>query len=153
MDIRNSIKIGLITSAAVLVIKTLNTLLVYRYFGFDKYLAVVAAAFFLVGYVIASRKSTSTGLSPALVLAKNEKDGERIIDQLREIRYSLTNREMAIFRYISSGYTNKEIAFELNVEVSTVKSHINHLFSKIDCKNRREAIEKWDEMAKLEIFS
>lgn len=152
-DMSRIIRIGLITSAAILTIKTLNILLVYHYFNFDKYLAAVAVAFFLAGYFFSSKKEPGNHFSPALLFPKNGLEEEVPFNQLRQIRYSLTNRELTIFRFIASGCTNKEIAHKLNVEVSTVKTHINHLFSKINCKNRKEAVEKWDEMTKCEILS
>ena len=47
-------KIGVITSAAILVIKFLSTLLVYQFFTFDMYLALAAIAFLLTGYFLSS---------------------------------------------------------------------------------------------------
>jgi FixJ family two-component response regulator len=33
---------------------------------------------------------------------------------------------------IQSGKSNKEISNELNIEISTVKSHVNNLYSKLE---------------------
>jgi len=41
---------------------------------------------------------------------------------------------------IAAGLSNKEIAEQLVVEVSTVKKHINHLFGKLDVDSRTRAI-------------
>ncbi len=54
----------------------------------------------------------------------------------------MTPQELRILDLIKNGKTNKEIAGELFIEVSTVKSHINKLYAKLKVKNRREAIEK-----------
>ena len=52
----------------------------------------------------------------------------------------LTAQEVKILKLIQSGKSNKEIAGELFIEVSTVKSHINKLYSKLGVKNRASAI-------------
>jgi len=51
----------------------------------------------------------------------------------------LTSQEIKILQFIQQGKSNKEIAAELFIELSTVKSHINKLYSKLKVKNRREA--------------
>lgn len=56
--------------------------------------------------------------------------------------YHFTNQEQKILSLIEIGKTNKEIANELFIEVSTVKSHINKLYAKLDVKNRKSAIAK-----------
>jgi len=53
----------------------------------------------------------------------------------------LTSQEVKILQLIQQGKSNKEIASELFIELSTVKSHINKLYSKLNIKNRKEAME------------
>ena len=55
-------------------------------------------------------------------------------------RERLTKKELEILTCIQSGKSNKEIASELIVEVSTVKSHINKIYSKLEVSNRSELI-------------
>jgi LuxR family maltose regulon positive regulatory protein len=52
----------------------------------------------------------------------------------------LSEREMEVLRLVAGGLSNREIADALVVAVSTVKSHINHIYGKLDVKNRVEAI-------------
>ena len=56
--------------------------------------------------------------------------------------YHFTNQEQKILSLIEMGKTNKEIANELFIEVSTVKSHINKLYAKLQVTNRKAAIAK-----------
>jgi len=56
--------------------------------------------------------------------------------------YQFTPQEIKILHLIKSGKSNKEIASELFVELSTVKSHINRIYAKFKVKNRQEAIKK-----------
>jgi DNA-binding NarL/FixJ family response regulator len=53
---------------------------------------------------------------------------------------NLTPREADILRAIAAGLTNTDIARELYISEATVKSHINHLFRKIDVRNRAQAV-------------
>jgi LuxR family maltose regulon positive regulatory protein len=52
----------------------------------------------------------------------------------------LSERELAILRLIATGRSNQEIAELLVVAVSTVKSHINNLYSKLGTNRRTQAI-------------
>ena len=52
----------------------------------------------------------------------------------------MTEREMEVLRLMAAGLSNREIANELVVAVSTVKSHLNHIYGKLDAKNRVQAI-------------
>ncbi|MDE3132764.1 MAG: response regulator transcription factor [Acidobacteriota bacterium] len=52
----------------------------------------------------------------------------------------LTPREAEVLSLIARGLSNREIAGELYVSEATVKTHINHLFSKIDARDRAQAV-------------
>jgi ATP/maltotriose-dependent transcriptional regulator MalT len=61
----------------------------------------------------------------------------------------LTEREMEVLRFIAEGLSNHDIAVQLFVGVSTVKTHINHLFSKLCVKNRTQAVARARELSLL----
>jgi DNA-binding NarL/FixJ family response regulator len=52
----------------------------------------------------------------------------------------LTSREREVLALIGRGCTNDEIARQLVVSPLTVKTHVNHIFSKLDLRNRAAAI-------------
>jgi DNA-binding NarL/FixJ family response regulator len=52
----------------------------------------------------------------------------------------LTPREAEVLALIARGMSNREIATELFVSEATVKTHINHVFSKIDARDRAQAV-------------
>ena len=51
---------------------------------------------------------------------------------------SLTEREMTVFYYIVKGFSNGEIAQELNISYHTAKSHVSAIYRKLSAKNRAE---------------
>jgi len=54
----------------------------------------------------------------------------------------LTLKEREILSLIKAGKANKEIASELFIGVSTVKSHINKIYSKLEVHSRKEVVSK-----------
>jgi DNA-binding CsgD family transcriptional regulator len=52
----------------------------------------------------------------------------------------LTEKERTIWKGLAAGKTNKEIAADLFIELSTVKTHINNLYKRLGVSNRKEAI-------------
>ena len=58
----------------------------------------------------------------------------------------LSQREMEILQMMSLGYRNKEIAEKAFISLSTVKTHINHIFQKLGVKTRVQAISRAQEM-------
>ncbi len=53
---------------------------------------------------------------------------------------TLSERELEVLRLIAEGCSNQDIANRLYVGVSTVKKHINHIYDKLDAKNRTQAV-------------
>lgn len=60
--------------------------------------------------------------------------------------HDLTRREMEIGALMAAGYSNKQIAEELIVEVSTVASHLFNLYGKLDAHSRIEAARRFKEV-------
>ena len=56
--------------------------------------------------------------------------------------YHLTPKEQKIIELMSKGYLYKEIAFELNNTVNTIKQHIRHIYEKLHVQNKAEAINR-----------
>jgi ATP/maltotriose-dependent transcriptional regulator MalT len=54
----------------------------------------------------------------------------------------LSKREMEILNLLAQGYSNQEIAATLFISLSTVKTHNQNLFEKLDVKRRIQAVEK-----------
>ena len=79
---------------------------------------LLGTAFFILGYL------TRSGL-----LKLKEKNNNVIKD--------LTNQERKIILLVKEGKSNKEISEELSIGLSTVKSHVYNIYSKLDIKTRK----------------
>ncbi len=59
----------------------------------------------------------------------------------------LSERELDVLRLIVAGHSNREIARELVIAVSTVKSHVNTIYAKLGVSRRAQAIARAHELA------
>lgn len=54
----------------------------------------------------------------------------------------ISPREKEVLELLSKGFLYKEIADKLNISMSTVKRHLNHVYQKLQVQNKTEAINK-----------
>ena len=52
----------------------------------------------------------------------------------------LSVRELEVLRLLVAGASNKSVAAQLGLSENTVKSHISHIFSKLNVQSRAEAV-------------
>jgi len=103
-------------------------------------IAGIALLFLVIG-IFLSKKS--------LYKKKNQEPSNQI-DQDKVLALGLSKREYEILIKISEGYSNKEIAEQLFVSESTVKTHVSNLFSKLDVKRRTQAVQRAKEINIIE---
>ena len=73
--------------------------------------------------------------------SKKEDCGKKTnLEQLE--KGNLSKQEMKVIELIARGYKNIEIAEKLFISQNTVKTHIKNIYSKLDVKNRVEALQK-----------
>ncbi|MCA2185671.1 response regulator [Nonomuraea cavernae] len=125
----------------------------------DPLRVVIVTTFDLDEYVYGALRSGATGFllkdsGPALLIeaVKAAADGEalvspsvtvRLLRQLVQPRRSavsadtsLTDRELDVVRLVARGRTNQEVAAELFVSLSTVKTHLGSITAKLGVRNR-----------------
>ena len=64
----------------------------------------------------------------------------------RPLLEPLTERELAVLRFLPTMMSNGEIASEMFVSVNTVKTHLKHVYRKLDVTDRREAVRRGREL-------
>ena len=63
---------------------------------------------------------------------------EADIEAVRKIA-SLTPQQQKVLTLISKGFLNKQIAYELDVKETTIKTHVSEIFRKLGIYNRTQA--------------
>jgi len=94
---------------------------------------LITASLFLVAIYFRINEKKFLSLSRQIKdLSKDESAAlSTLIDEL-------TERQREVYDLIISGKTNKEIMTELFIEQSTLKTHVNQIYKKLNIKNRRE---------------
>jgi DNA-binding CsgD family transcriptional regulator len=96
------------------------------------FLMVVISVFLFVLYIQISKRKIGHLTNQIKEQSKgNSEDFSALLAEL-------TTRQKEVYELIISGKTNKEIMSELFIEQSTLKTHVNHIYKKLDIKNRNE---------------
>jgi len=84
--------------------------------------------------VRAIRQAASGGLVLAPEIS------ERVVQVMRAPRVRLTDREREVLALLDTGASNREIAKTLFVTEATVKTHLVHVFEKLEVNDRTRAV-------------
>jgi LuxR family maltose regulon positive regulatory protein len=76
-------------------------------------------------------------------------DGRAHDRPARQPSEPLSDRELTILRFLPTMMSNQEIADELFVSVNTLKTHLKHIYRKLDVASRRDAVERGRDMELL----
>ena len=80
-------------------------------------------------------------LAPSVTRRLIKEFADRGGDEAVDIRLdSLTEREQEVLTLVAQGLSNAEIASELVVEESTVKTHVRHVLQKLGLRDRVQAV-------------
>lgn len=102
--------------------------------GAISYLLKDVSAEELVRAIRAAHTGRST-LSPAAAQTLIHSTTQRAA-----LGHDLTKRERAVLALMVAGLSNTEIAAELGVSPSTIKSHVSHILAKLGVSSRTEAV-------------
>lgn len=75
---------------------------------------------------------------PQSVLAGGRRSTDRFMGGLYAYWKSLSAREQDVTILVCRGLSDAEIASQLNLSVSTAKSYLQHVFRKVQVRNRRQ---------------
>ncbi len=68
----------------------------------------------------------------------NSLDCQDDVEAIRKLA-TLTPQQQRVLALIARGFLNKQIAYELDVKETTVKTHVSEIFRKLDIYNRTQA--------------
>ncbi|OJW81732.1 MAG: helix-turn-helix transcriptional regulator [Bacteroidetes bacterium 46-16] len=111
--------------------------------SFEVYIGFIALIFTALGIWLALKLSKPK--IETVVIEKEvyvNRNGDFVLNTSLVSRLELSKREMEILGLLAQGHSNQEIAAKLFVSLSTVKTHIQNIFSKLDVKRRMQAVEK-----------
>ena len=111
--------------------------------SFEIYIGFIAVIFTTLGIWLALKlskpKIETVVVEKEVYVQRNE---NFVLDTSLVAQLELSKRELEILNLLAQGHSNQEIAAKLFVSLSTVKTHIQNLFEKLDVKRRIQAIEK-----------
>lgn len=91
-------------------------------------IVVIALVFFFIGMYLNKKKLQQPHISSEI----NQKNLENL---------DLSKREYEVLQAIALGLSNKEIADQLFVSESTIKTHVSNVLAKLNAKRRTQAIQ------------
>ena len=58
----------------------------------------------------------------------------------------LSQRELEVLRLVADGLSNQQIARKLSISLNTAKTHVAHVFGKLNAKDRLQAVKRAREL-------
>ena len=111
--------------------------------SFEIYIGFIAIIFTALGIWLALKlskpKIETVVIEKEVYVSRNE---NFILDTSLISQLELSKRELEILSLLAQGHSNQEIATKLFISLSTVKTHIQNLYEKLDVKRRIQAVEK-----------
>jgi DNA-binding CsgD family transcriptional regulator len=111
--------------------------------SFEIYIGFIAVIFTALGIWLALKlskpKIETVVVEKEVYVTRSE---NFVLDTSLVSQLELSKRELEILSLLAQGHSNQEIAGKLFVSLSTVKTHIQNLFEKLDVKRRTQAVEK-----------
>ncbi|MFN8145668.1 MAG: LuxR C-terminal-related transcriptional regulator [Bacteroidia bacterium] len=134
---------GLALAILMFLLKWLELRYIIFDHSFELYVGFIAVIFTALGIWLAlklSKPKIETVIVEKEVAVANPEN--RVLNSALISELQLSKRELEILDLMAKGLSNEEIASSLFVSLSTVKSHNQNLFSKLDVKRRTQAVDK-----------
>jgi len=111
--------------------------------SFEIYIGFIAVIFIALGIWLALKlskpKVETVVVEKEVYITRSE---TFILNTSLIAQLELSKRELEILSLMAQGHSNEEIAKTIFVSLSTVKTHNQNLFIKLDVKRRTQAVEK-----------
>jgi NarL family two-component system response regulator LiaR len=128
-------------------LKWLELRFIIFHHSFEIYIGFIAVIFTALGIWLALKlskpKIETVVVEKEVYVNRNDPDSYRdVLDTSLISQLALSKRELEILSLLAQGHSNQEIAAKLFISLSTVKTHIQNLFEKLEVKRRIQAVEK-----------
>ena len=111
--------------------------------SFELYIGFIALIFTALGIWLALKLSRPKIKTVVVEKAVYVNRSENFVPDTSLIsQLELSKRELEILGLLAQGHSNQEIATRLFVSLSTIKTHLQNIFEKLEVKRRTQAIEK-----------
>jgi NarL family two-component system response regulator LiaR len=104
---------------------------------YEIYAGALAVIFMSLGIWLAVKL-----IKPKTIVIEKEKPQNFDFDSKTCESLGISKRELEVLELMAKGMSNNEIAAELFVSLSTVKTHCARLFEKLEVSRRTQAVEK-----------
>ena len=112
-------------------------------YSLEMYIGAIALLFTGLGIWLALKlskpKIETVLVEKEVYISRNE---NFVLNESLVTKLELSKRELEVLSLMAEGNSNHEIANRIFVSLSTVKTHNQNLFEKLDVKRRTQAIEK-----------
>ena len=134
---------GISLAFLLFLLKWLELRFIIFHHSFEIYIGFIAVIFTALGIWLALKLSKPK--IETVVVEKEvhvNRNDHFVLNTSLITQFELSKRELEILSLLAQGHSNQEIAAKLFVSLSTVKTHNQNLFEKLDVKRRIQAVEK-----------
>src|SRR5680860_27387 len=126
-DFKHIILYGLILAILVFALKVMQWKFLIVDNAIDIYIGLIAVFFTVLGIWVATQlikpKIKTVTIQKEVFIAQTEKF---IINETELIKFNLSNREYEVLQLLAKGNSNADIAKNLFLSVSTIKTHVDY---------------------------
>ncbi len=137
---------GLSMALLLFLLKWIEFHFVIMDFAFEIYIGLIAAIFTVLGIWLALKlarpKVKTVIVEKEIYISAASTDKGFVLNERELNQINLSKRELEVLQLMAEGLSNQEIAEKLFVSLSTVKTHNQNIFEKLDVKRRLQAVEK-----------
>lgn len=150
-DFQHIILYGLILAILVFALKWLQWKFVLVDNAIDIYIGAIALFFTILGIWVAShimKPKVETLIVEKEIVVQQPETFALNTTALQQL--NLNSREYEVLQLLAKGHSNADIAANLFLSISTIKTHVSNLYFKMDVKSRTQAITKAKQLKIIE---
>jgi DNA-binding NarL/FixJ family response regulator len=133
---------GTALGGATLFLKVVENEYYAKELRLEMVMAALAIVFILLGFWIGN----TFYKAPAVAPVQEQPSAVPVASEAVEYKMDISPREYEVLQLMALGQSNQEIADNLYISLSTVKTHTTNIYAKLDVKRRTQAVQKAKEL-------